>query len=136
MRGSNPTTGEASFMSSAMPCGRPSTMSIRTTSASPRSTIRIAVVCPTNPLPTTVTRMGDPLLVRWVAAPSYPGALADPPDVSAVEPTDHRVGERRRRRPAERPLVASGDVRRGLRDGTLDRVMDARRDLALADVFD
>ena len=52
-----PTTGDDCRRSSASPCGRPSTMSIRTTSARPRSTTRIAVVCPTNPLPTTVTRM-------------------------------------------------------------------------------
>src|SRR2546430_11524401 len=45
-------------MSSDSPWGSPSTMSIRTTSsASPFWTTRIAVVAPTNPLPTIVTRM-------------------------------------------------------------------------------
>src|SRR5437016_1068658 len=44
-------------MSSASPCGRPSTMSIRTTSsASPACATRMAAVAPTNPLPTMVTR--------------------------------------------------------------------------------
>src|SRR5205085_11109647 len=62
MFGSKRSTGDDSLMSSASPCGRPSTMSISTTSASPRWTIRIAAVCPTNPLPTTVTRIGSGLL--------------------------------------------------------------------------
>jgi hypothetical protein len=50
-------------------------MSISTTSATPRSTSRIAVVCPTNPLPTTVTRMMDssprdgPILSTRLPAP-------------------------------------------------------------------
>src|SRR3954451_20176942 len=57
MFGSKRSTGDDSLMSSARPCGRPSTMSIKTTSARPRWTILIAAVCPTNPLPTTVTRM-------------------------------------------------------------------------------
>src|SRR5438309_8992167 len=43
------------FMSRARPWGRPSTTSIRQTSASPRWRIRSAVVEPTNPAPTTVT---------------------------------------------------------------------------------
>src|ERR1700674_245214 len=42
-------------MSSALPAGGPSKMSVSTTSARSRSTIRWAVVDPTNPLPTTVT---------------------------------------------------------------------------------
>src|SRR2546422_5325071 len=57
--GSNPSIGEDSLMSRASPCGSPSTMSMRTTSASPFSTTRIAVVWPTNPLPTMVTRMSS-----------------------------------------------------------------------------
>src|SRR5712691_12329054 len=57
MRGSKPSTGEDSLMSRAMPWGSPSTMSMRTTSARPFCTTRMAVVAPTNPLPTTVTRM-------------------------------------------------------------------------------
>src|SRR5438270_3001659 len=60
MFGSNPSIGADSRMSSASPWGRPSMMSMRTTSsASPFCTIRIAEVAPTNPLPTTVTRMSD-----------------------------------------------------------------------------
>src|SRR5438093_3673837 len=55
--GSNSSIGEDSLISRASPCGSPSTMSMRTTSASPFSTTRIAVVWPTNPLPTMVTRM-------------------------------------------------------------------------------
>src|SRR5271157_6510555 len=45
----------ACIMSSAFPCGDPSKMSVSTTSASSRSTIRTASVDPTNPPPTTVT---------------------------------------------------------------------------------
>src|SRR5438105_11256288 len=61
MFGSNPSIGADSHMSSARPCGRPSMMSIRTTSsASPFWTIRMAAVAPTNPLPTTVTLMEPP----------------------------------------------------------------------------
>src|SRR6266481_6658184 len=47
--------GPDSIMSSALPAGGPSKMSVRTTSASSRSTMRCAVVDPTNPPPTTVT---------------------------------------------------------------------------------
>src|ERR1700760_1378274 len=42
-------------MSSALPAGGPSRISVNTTSASSRSTMRCAVVEPTNPPPTTVT---------------------------------------------------------------------------------
>src|SRR6266568_835818 len=42
-------------MSSALPAGGPSKISVNTTSASSRSTMRCAVVDPTNPPPTTVT---------------------------------------------------------------------------------
>src|SRR6266566_4670452 len=42
-------------MSSALPAGGPSRMSVSTTSASSISTIRCAVVDPTNPPPSTVT---------------------------------------------------------------------------------
>src|SRR3974390_409713 len=48
-------TGPDSIMSSALPAGGPSRISVNTTSASSRSTIRCAVVEPTNPPPTTVT---------------------------------------------------------------------------------
>src|SRR4051794_37747252 len=58
MFGSNPSTGADSFMSSARPWGRPSMMSISTTSsARPFCTTRMAVVAPTKPLPTMVTFM-------------------------------------------------------------------------------
>src|SRR2546422_8367624 len=60
MFGWNPSMGLDSFMSRDTPCGRPSTMSMRTTSARPFWTTRIAVVAPTNPLPTIVTRMRAP----------------------------------------------------------------------------
>src|SRR6266536_4359423 len=57
MIGSKPSIGADSLMSRASPWGRPSMMSIITTSsARPFCTIRIAAVAPTNPLPTTVTR--------------------------------------------------------------------------------
>src|SRR5580698_7141921 len=42
-------------MSSALPAGGPSRISVNTTSANSRSTMRCAVVEPTNPPPTTVT---------------------------------------------------------------------------------
>src|SRR4029077_18340541 len=47
--------GPDSTMSSALPAGGPSKMSVSTTSANSMSTIRCAVVDPTNPPPTTVT---------------------------------------------------------------------------------
>src|SRR5690348_2098748 len=47
--------GVDSSKSRAFPAGTPSRISVMTTSASPRSTIRCAVVEPTNPPPTTVT---------------------------------------------------------------------------------
>src|SRR5512140_1902413 len=50
-------------MSSPLPCGRPSTMSTRTTSfAKALSTIRCAAVAPTFPAPTTVIFMGFPFI--------------------------------------------------------------------------
>ena len=54
-RASEPVIGVDSTMSSALPAGGPSRMSVSTTSASSRSTMRCAVVEPTNPPPTTVT---------------------------------------------------------------------------------
>src|SRR4029077_14031684 len=53
--------GPDSIMSSALPAGGPSRISVSTTSASSRSTIRCAVVDPTKPPPTTVTLF---LLIR------------------------------------------------------------------------
>src|SRR3954468_2633104 len=67
MFGSNPSKGADSLMSSARPWGRPSTMAISTTSsARPFCTTRMAVVAPTNPLPTMVTFMCVLLDVRPV----------------------------------------------------------------------
>src|SRR5436190_129885 len=58
-------------MSRESPWGRPSTMSIITTSsASPFWTIRIAAVAPTNPLPTTVARIWPPWR-KGMRTPSY-----------------------------------------------------------------
>src|SRR5271169_5534197 len=54
-RASDFEMGVDSIMSSALPAGGPSRISVSTTSASSRSTIRCAVVDPTNPPPTTVT---------------------------------------------------------------------------------
>ena len=47
--------GPDSTMSSALPAGGPSKISVNTTSASSKSTMRCAVVDPTKPPPTTVT---------------------------------------------------------------------------------
>src|ERR1019366_1772218 len=47
--------GVDSTISSALPAGGPSRISVSTTSANSRSTMRCAVVDPTNPPPTTVT---------------------------------------------------------------------------------
>src|SRR5579859_4416533 len=47
--------GPDSIMSNALPAGGPSRISVRTTSARSISTMRCAVVDPTNPPPTTVT---------------------------------------------------------------------------------
>ena len=49
-----PTTGAASARSRPLPCGSPSTMSMRTTSAMPDSAMRWGVA-PTLPAPMTVT---------------------------------------------------------------------------------
>src|SRR5579864_208292 len=54
-RESDPVMGVDSTMSSAFPAGGPSRISVSTTSANSRSTMRCAVVDPTNPPPTTVT---------------------------------------------------------------------------------
>src|SRR5271154_5471960 len=61
-------------MSSALPAGGPSKISVITTSASSMSTMRCAVVDPTNPLPTTVTfflliRSSPNLCVQLLCAP-------------------------------------------------------------------
>src|SRR5436309_712094 len=59
-------------MSRARPCGRPSTMSIMTTSsASPFWATRMAAVAPTNPLPTMVTRTRTGLLEDASRSQSY-----------------------------------------------------------------
>src|SRR5579885_3041179 len=64
--------GADSSMSTALPEGGPSRLSVSTTSASSRSTMRCAVVGPTNPPPTTVTFFRLILLLletgcfRWV----------------------------------------------------------------------
>src|SRR5207302_8645901 len=64
--------GVDSSKSSALPAGTTSRISVITTSARPRSTIRCAVVEPTNPPPTTVTffrirellrKFGDPIRI-------------------------------------------------------------------------
>src|SRR5579864_9244357 len=47
--------GVDSYRSRALPAGTPSRISVITTSPSPESTMRCAVVEPTNPPPTTVT---------------------------------------------------------------------------------
>ncbi len=54
-------------MSSALPAGGPSKMSVSTTSASSMSTMRCAVVDPTNPPPTTVTFLRIPSLSSFVS---------------------------------------------------------------------
>src|SRR6267142_2803863 len=61
-RESVPVIGPDSIMSSALPAGAPSKMSVKTTSATSLSTIRCAVVEPTNPPPTTVTFFRIPSL--------------------------------------------------------------------------
>src|SRR5882724_6002113 len=52
---SDPVIGVDSSISRPLPAGGPSRISVSTTSASSISTIRCAVVDPTNPPPTTVT---------------------------------------------------------------------------------
>src|ERR1700737_297511 len=54
-RASDPVIGVDSSISSPLPAGGPSRISVSTTSASSMSTMRCAVVDPTNPPPTTVT---------------------------------------------------------------------------------
>src|SRR5580658_6851820 len=71
--------GADSNISSALPAGTPSKMSVNTTSARPASRILCAVVDPTNPPPTTVTffRIRDALR-KFMPAHVGEGAL-DPP---------------------------------------------------------
>src|SRR6266498_387887 len=80
IRVANPSIGRDWFMSSASPCGSPSTMSVITTSsASPFSAMRWTVVEPYLPAPTTVTFMlVDSLPLRCGGLPvaGRSGALA------------------------------------------------------------
>src|SRR5919197_2043224 len=70
MVGSNPSIGADWRMSRACPWGSPSMMSMLTTSASPFWTTRIAGVAPTNPLPTTVTRISQAYCVGGGSRPT------------------------------------------------------------------
>src|SRR5712692_1157585 len=77
--------GPDSIMSSALPAGTPSKMSVKTTSASSRSTMRCAVVDPTNPPPTTVTFfLLMPRLVSWKILLCEFSALAASPRLNIL----------------------------------------------------
>src|SRR6266852_5341281 len=110
--------GPDSRMSNAFPAGGPSRMSVRTTSASSISTIRCAVVDPTNPPPTTVTFF---LLILLLVSTvdSLPRAFCDlsasalnfsfhlARDSDALHVLDNRARKRRRadlRRSGHLPL--------------------------------
>src|SRR5512134_1618808 len=128
MFGSKPTTGADCLMSSARACGSPSTMSMRTTSARPRSRRRMAVLCPTNPLPTTVTRIED--------APGDRLAALILASAQAGEPRDHGVGDLlgpgRGGVVPRRPQVVRD--RATLRDHGRDGLLEAIARLGLAEV--
>ena len=64
---SKPSIGPGLGMSRPLPCGTPSTMSTRTTSASSLSAMRCAAVAPTLPAPTTVTfdSWNSGMKTRW-----------------------------------------------------------------------
>src|SRR5439155_15596686 len=95
MAGWNPSIGADSRMSSASPCGRPSTMSISTTSsASPFWTIRMAAVAPTNPLPTTVTLMEPPRVDEEAILASAGAGLRADVDAGLLEHQGEVVGLR------------------------------------------
>ena len=92
-RGRGP--GAASARSSALPCGRPSTMSTSTTSARPASAMRCAVVAPTLPAPMTVTSGWD--MKGWAPAPGRsdrPGAGSEAHSIGGVRPrvVDRLIG--------------------------------------------
>src|SRR6266478_310223 len=93
--------GPDSIMSSALPAGGPSKMSVNTTSASSRSTMRCAVVDPTNPPPTTVTFfLLMPLLVSNKLFLRKPSAFGDsfylPGHSDPLHILNDRRGKRRR----------------------------------------
>ena len=100
MFGSKPSTGADSRMSRAIPWGSPSMMSMVTTSsARPFCTTRMAVVAPTNPEPTTVTRI----------APSEVSSLAQAARAQSygvdAEANEARPAERRNRFAMVRPCT-------------------------------
>src|ERR671934_2173659 len=115
MPGSNPSTGDDSRMSRAIPSGRSSMMSMRTTSARPFWTTRIAVVAPTNPLPTTVTRTRLPPCGLDVGGP---GPHRPQDLVAALH--DRPVDRARHAAPLQVPV-------RGLHRGVLDQVDGVHR---------
>src|SRR5260370_27014892 len=94
--------GPDSIMSSALPAGGPSKMSVNTTSASSRSTMRCAVVDPTNPPPTTVTFfLLMPLLIRnnlFLREPSTRSAIGDSFQLSSHSDPFHILNDRRGKR--------------------------------------
>src|SRR5260370_24942852 len=88
--------GPLSTMSKAFPAGGPSKISVNTTSASSISTIRCAVVDPTNPPPTTVTFFRLIVLsfgVRWLSHRFY--GPTHPPNLNIPQPNQNCHPDRR-----------------------------------------
>src|SRR5262249_41183361 len=72
-------SGSACWVSSALPCGMPSTMSMSVTSASPRSAMNSAALAPTFPAPITAT-------LFFTASPPVRGSCAWLVQVEAPRP--------------------------------------------------
>src|SRR6267378_8308449 len=129
--------GPDSIMSSALPAGGPSKMSVSTTSASSISTIRCAVVEPTKPPPTTVTffllmllLVSGKILVREFSALSALSAgeysFQLPSHSSALHVFNDRGGKRgsahlRRPRHQALEIVSYPFLLNRVRDAALDQ---------------
>src|SRR5260221_4082566 len=93
---SDPVIGVDSSISRPLPAGGPSKISVNTTSASSISTIRCAVVDPTNPPPTTVTFFRLIVLsfgVRWLSPRFY--GPTHPPNLNITQPNQNCHPDRR-----------------------------------------
>src|SRR5215468_2778620 len=115
-------------MSSALPAGGPSRISVSTTSPSSLSTIRCAVVDPTKPPPTTVTFFRLIFcLLRSAAANRLVAALTTYYRYCSSHILNNRSRERARsqlRRSGHQPLQIVGHflLLNGLRNSILDQV--------------
>src|ERR1700686_3583553 len=120
-------------MSSAFPPGGPSRISVSTTSASSRSTMRCAVVDPTNPPPTTVTffRMnafscmsqnGSDIRQEFLPLPSVRFLLCDSKRLHIFDDGAGKLRSAQLRRAFHHPFEVVGDA--FLSNGAFDSCFD------------